>query len=882
MTVTLTPSVAGSPAPTGAVVVTSGDRYGGGVSCTIELPATSCTLTEATVGVSTLYALYYGDGVYQTAEAAPVAHAVGNSLTLDLLPVTPEPSPMGQPYTVRTTVTRAPASGPAATGTITISDGGNACTATLPITSCTIDPPGEGPYALRAWYSGDAVYAATSSGNVEHVVSPPTTAPVTIAIASVTPEPTVAGQSYTVDVAFGALPQGAPQPTGTLEISDGSRGCVAILPQKSCTVPGGSATGTLSVTAHYSGDANYQPATSAAASHTVVSPGHTEICGFDPSIPNTDPPGWVPIEQMSGSVRSPGVVPSITGAGPLGITATSPGIGETTGESSVDVMGTLTGPSNTGITVNGVVGVTANGRFLVPNVPLEPGVNELTIVATTLTGATATATAWINRDVSAASPIALGADTIYGFAPATIRFELNVGNLPNGVTARSVALDFDGDGTYEFDASSLPTTFVDTTYPTSGRYTVSLKVVDSNNITYVTRRSILLQDVASQRGMLCDVFGYLRSRLLASDAPGAGLAYQPVAETRYLPLFIALGAGMPAAAPKLGVIANGTLARGYAELSLVRDNADQTRSGFPLRMTQGADGVWRISEMRQMSEDIKTPAKPRRFKLRWIVFGLLVIPFLPQVPSCVMANSAKSGRIVDVTTGQGIPDVAVIAAANHYAAGPNGNGGDNTYRVITHTDANGNYWIPSQWVHLFVTLPYGNSHHTWLISGFKPGYAFVGDDAAWTEYRDDGQPRYWPKSVGITPPATWFGLFVRVEPLEMRPVQLPLRDAALYYKSILVTGNGSGEIWNRPEEVAVRKVAYDIFMPKVCALPPDTAMNEWEVGAYETFVRNPSAYNRAIRKSERKAMDQALVNSKLAVFQARNVCIAMKLGELSP
>jgi hypothetical protein len=37
--------------------------------------------------------------------------------------------------------------------------------------------------------------------------------------------------------------------------------------------------------------------------------------------------------------------------------------------------------------------------------------------------------------------------------------------------------------------------------------------------------------------------------------------------------------------------------QGYADMTLMRDNADKTRSGFPLRMTQGSDEVWRISEM---------------------------------------------------------------------------------------------------------------------------------------------------------------------------------------------------------------------------------------------------------------------------------------------
>ena len=50
-------------------------------------------------------------------------------------------------------------------------------------------------------------------------------------------------------------------------------------------------------------------------------------------------------------------------------------------------------------------------------------------------------------------------------------------------------------------------------------------------------------------------------------------------------------------AQQLGYVANGYFEIGYCELILVRDNANQTRSGYPMRITQGADGTWRISEM---------------------------------------------------------------------------------------------------------------------------------------------------------------------------------------------------------------------------------------------------------------------------------------------
>jgi hypothetical protein len=55
---------------------------------------------------------------------------------------------------------------------------------------------------------------------------------------------------------------------------------------------------------------------------------------------------------------------------------------------------------------------------------------------------------------------------------------------------------------------------------------------------------------------------------------------------------------LPTVAQQLGVVVAGMLGQGFADLLVDRDNTtSQTRAGFPLRLTQGADGVWRISEM---------------------------------------------------------------------------------------------------------------------------------------------------------------------------------------------------------------------------------------------------------------------------------------------
>jgi hypothetical protein len=110
-----------------------------------------------------------------------------------------------------------------------------------------------------------------------------------------------------------------------------------------------------------------------------------------------------------------------------------------------------------------------------------------------------------------------------------------------------------------------------------------------------------------------------------------------------------------------------------------------------------------------------------------------------------MANTPKAGRVIDVTTGKGVPDATVIAAAKIYA-GSVYSGGENIYRVITHTDKYGNYAIPGTWRESWSNLPFrlpgANAHISWFITAFKPNYGFADDEEVWTQYQESGQPKY--------------------------------------------------------------------------------------------------------------------------------------------
>lgn len=322
-------------------------------------------------------------------------------------------------------------------------------------------------------------------------------------------------------------------------------------------------------------------------------PAGSVLCGIDSIFTNGfETASFTPVGQLGGGMASPGLAQDITG--PLtSVTVISPS--GTTGDPAVDVTGSFVGPVNTGVTVNGIAGYVVSGHFLVPNVRLNPGVNTLDIEAVTLPGGTASASGSITQS-GPASVVSMLADRATAYAPAAVSFHYAVGSLPGNATVQSVLINFRGSGANDYTGSlsGAPSRY---TYTQPGLYTAHLTVTDSNSQTYTGYRAVLIQDLAAQRGMLCDVYGYVTDRLAAQDAANAGNAYQTVVRSDYVSFFNQLAANMPATAQQLGTIVDGQLGTGFADLLLVRDNPDQTRSGFPLRLTQGADGVWRISEM---------------------------------------------------------------------------------------------------------------------------------------------------------------------------------------------------------------------------------------------------------------------------------------------
>jgi hypothetical protein len=250
-------SVAGLQADaTGTVTFTSG----GSPLCIATLPAISCqTSTTLAPGTYPVTAIYSGDANYNASTALGASFIVVKSDTSFI----ESAAPASVAYGTADTISDSGLPGDA-TGTVTFSSGGTTlCTAELPTLSCqtstTLTP---GAYPVTATYTGDGNYNAGVAGGASFVV--------TLADTSMTefaaPSTISFGMQDTLSTA--GLPGDA---TGTLTFtSGGSTLCIATLPATSCQTATTLPPGAYPVTAHYSGDGNYNATTATGASFTVT------------------------------------------------------------------------------------------------------------------------------------------------------------------------------------------------------------------------------------------------------------------------------------------------------------------------------------------------------------------------------------------------------------------------------------------------------------------------------------------------------------------------------------------------------------------------------------------------------------------------------------
>ena len=179
--------------------------------------------------------------------ADTVTVAAANTLTT-ITSTIPDPSVVGQSVAVTyDTIPIAPGEG-TPTGTVTVSDGVDSCSASVAAGQCTLTFSSIGAKSVTATYGGDANFnASTSSPATSESVGQAST---NTSITLESPDPSVVGQSVGISFSVAAQPPGSGTPTGSVTVSDGTDSCTASVSVGQCSIDF-TTTGTKDLTATY-------------------------------------------------------------------------------------------------------------------------------------------------------------------------------------------------------------------------------------------------------------------------------------------------------------------------------------------------------------------------------------------------------------------------------------------------------------------------------------------------------------------------------------------------------------------------------------------------------------------------------------------------------
>ena len=274
----------------------------------------------------------------------------------------------------------------------------------------------------------------------------------------------------------------------------------------------------------------------------------------------------------------------------LTLAVTSPADGASINGDRVQVTGTYSGPPGTAITVNGHTACSSSGIFYANNIPLEPGANTLTVIATMLDGLSITHTRLVTS--TAVTPVTVTADTPCGYAPHAVEFSMT---NDSGNTIQQIDADYDGDGSMDFTTND-PDAALSYTYAVAGVYQAVFTITDQLSTQYNLSQTIVISDTSGANSVLQGVYNDMLDRLRLQAVDGALNHLTPTMQDKFRSVFQALGPDLPTVVDQLGSLAGGRIGEDLALYRVVRDE-NGTQMAYSVYFVRGNDGVWRIGEM---------------------------------------------------------------------------------------------------------------------------------------------------------------------------------------------------------------------------------------------------------------------------------------------
>lgn len=267
----------------------------------------------------------------------------------------------------------------------------------------------------------------------------------------------------------------------------------------------------------------------------------------------------------------------------------SPTAGATIQEDTVLVSGTFQGPSNTGITVNGIV-ASQNGNRYYASVPLMPGDNALTVTATRPEGITATQSVSVTSGGS--SPISISVEPASGIAPLETTFSLQ-NNTANELS--TIQIDFDGNGSVDFTTTNAGAK-IETTYAAPGVYQARVTVTDSFSNVFAQTVLVSVQDGAQMDRMFETIFASMNAALIAGKKEQAMIYLNQQGQRKYGPVFDLLMPQMRSIVASYSPLQRLSVSETIGEYAVNR-MIDGVNRIFFIYFLLDADGVWRLDSM---------------------------------------------------------------------------------------------------------------------------------------------------------------------------------------------------------------------------------------------------------------------------------------------
>jgi hypothetical protein len=271
----------------------------------------------------------------------------------------------------------------------------------------------------------------------------------------------------------------------------------------------------------------------------------------------------------------------------------------------------------------------------------------------------------------------------------------------------------------------------------------------------------------------------------------------------------------------------------------------------------------------------------KRRLLRWLAASIVVIAsaflaFVFIAPSFFPAFSLKVGRIIDHDSGQGIADADVVVAGWYSQKGSWRDVSFCTYVAITTTDQNGNYHLPSEYLHMVVGLPSADPKNSWYIYASKDGY--VKADTKWPlQYDIDGSARgitRWDSRWYVTPRS---GFEIQIPPIELMQVDISLTQRIAYFRETGFGANCSDDLtYLKPMRQAVRRF-YESVTHVICTSAENDTIESTTVNLLTLWADDTQEFMAAWQALDPQLSHHEMVATSKA-YRMGDVCKVARAG----